>query len=83
MNDVPPPIPLSQSENWKKIAAANEKRYHDELIRWSDEKTRLLASIQMFSTDNDRLKAENIRLKAENNRLKGVSEPKTSEKLKF
>ena len=71
--DVPPPIPLSQSENWKQIAADGEKKYRDELIRWSREKTRLLATIERFS-------AENKRLKAENERLKGAPTPG---KLKF
>lgn len=68
MDDVPPPIPLSQSENWKQIAADSEKRYRDELIRWSGEKTRLLAAIQRLSAENERLK--DTRVTETTNRLK-------------
>lgn len=68
MDDVPPPpIPLSQSENWKQIASDSEKRYRDELIRWSGEKTRLLAAIQRLSAE----------------RLKDTRVTETTEILKF
>lgn len=54
--DVPAPIPLSESTDWKKIAAEKEAFYREALKIWSAEKTRLLARIQILTVENRRLR---------------------------
>jgi hypothetical protein len=68
--DVPAPIPLSESTDWKKIAAEKEAVYREALKIWSAEKTRLLARIQILTVENRRLRGTEGTSQESSTRLK-------------